>query len=104
MKEYSSYYVGRRDEESGEVPYAVLEALGGQLEWFTVDGGQLIMPVRLHERNGNSLSDPPIVILKQYGGDRLARQLLAEGVEGGDVFNLEENELGDFEIETEGYE
>lgn len=102
MKEYPAYYVGRRskDDEGNEVvPYAIVEVLGGQLDWYAVDGGQLVKPVRLIETDSTTFDDPPIVVLKQYDGDKLARQLIAADLDAGDQLHLSEDELGNFGFE-----
>lgn len=97
--EKSAVYVNRHEDKDEPAPYGLFEMCGGQLEWFMVDGGQLIMPVKLIEMDGDSINGEPIVGLKQYGGDRLARSLLMENIEAGDRFTIQENELGNFVLE-----
>lgn len=100
MKEYPAVYVNRHEDKDEPKPYGIFEVLGGQLSWYAVDGGQLVMPVRMLEKDGQSFDGEPTVLLKQYGGDRLARSILQEQLEPGDRFEISESNLGNFELET----
>lgn len=109
MKERSTVYVRRRpdDDDDGSIPSiptAIIEIPEEEEHhWYMVDGGQLVMPVILHSRNGQDV-DPHLVMLKQYGGDRLARQILERRIEvgddlGGQRLMLSENAAGAFVFE-----
>lgn len=45
-------------------------------DWLAVDGRELILPIILLERDGNTLDDPFPAILKQFGGQSLLNDML----------------------------
>lgn len=54
-------------------------------DWVSVDSDQLILPITILGRDGETFSDPQPGILKQYGGEGLLNDMLLsdEDVEAG---------------------
>lgn len=50
-------------------------------DWFSVDSDQLILPIVLLERNGETFDEPVPAILKQYGGESMLNDMLLSDVE-----------------------
>jgi hypothetical protein len=74
MKRLPVFWVPAPDEED---PEDIDRYIGFTLreEWVCVDDDQLILPISLVERDGDSF-DPQPGILKQYGGEGLLNDLL----------------------------
>lgn len=69
------FWVGRPDEDDPDnsersIHFRVTE------EWLAVDSDQLILPVALLGRDGDTFAEPKPGLLKQYGGEGLLNDLL----------------------------
>jgi len=72
-------WVERPDEDAEETERSITFRLTD--DWVMTDADQLLLPIRLLERNGEPVNggDGAHGILKQYGGEGLLNSMLMEG-------------------------
>ena len=80
MKRLPVFWVQRPDDDDPDdstrsITFRVTE------DWLATDSDQLILPIRLLERDGEPVNggDGHLGLLKQYGGERLLNDLLMDG-------------------------
>jgi len=94
MEKLSVFWVNSPDEDD---PDDTDHYIGFRLrdEWVAVDDQQLILPISLTERDGETLDESVPGLLKQYGGEGLLTDmLLSDGdIEAGSEWLLSHDVL-----------
>lgn len=94
MNRLPVFWVQRPDEDSDD-PAETTRSISFRVteDWLSTDADQLILPIRLLERNGEEVNggDGHAGLLKQYGGERLLNDLLMdeEALESGSHWVIE---------------
>lgn len=75
MNRLPVFWVGRPDDDDPDDSERSIH-FSLHREWVAVDSDQLILPVKLHGRDGETFDEPTPGLLKQYGGEGLLNDLL----------------------------
>lgn len=90
MNRRSVVWCQKPDPDDDDAPEEVHIDFRIAADWVATDADQLLLPIVVLERDGQTPPDPYPAILKQYGGERLLNDMLMadQEVEEGTTWRL----------------